>query len=172
MTTTLLQTKSQKSPSLNRHARKCKICNHQDREDIELDFLHWQSCYAISADYNLDDTRAIYRHAHATGLYDRRLLNVKFAAAHIVDHAESCEPSANAVLKAIQALTHINDRGKWIETPRRIIYQVEHHHISVPPPPPQPALSDTQNPPSDESETEISNRHWMRLENAVTPTKQ
>jgi hypothetical protein len=173
MTTKQTHLKTTANPSsLDRHARKCKICNHKDREDIELDFLHWNSCYAISVGYDLDSARVIYRHAHATGLYDRRMLNLKFAAAHIVDHAESVTPSSAAVLKAIQACSQINSQGEWIETPRRIIHQVEHHHVSAATSPQLTERSAAPVSADEPSETEISNRHWMRLENAATPTKQ
>jgi hypothetical protein len=156
-------------PSLNRHARKCKVCKHPDREDIELDFLHWHNCADIAADYEIEDARGLYRHAHATGLWERRNLNLRFAVAHIVEHAESVEPSANGVLKAIEACSQITDRGEWIRAPKRIIHQVEHHHMpasdKTPPPAPARALEEI-------AESEISNRQWMRLENAATPTKQ
>jgi hypothetical protein len=173
MTTTQLQIETTSNPpSLDRHARKCKICKHKDREDIELDFLHWHNCYGISVEYELGGTRVLYRHAHATGLFDRRMLNIKFAAAHIVEYAEHCKPSGTAVLKAIQACSQINDHGQWIETPRRIIHQVEHHQASAPAPPQQIQPSVIVEPAANGSETEISNRHWMRLENSATSTKQ
>jgi hypothetical protein len=172
MTTTQTQITTRETPSLDRHSRKCKICKHKDREDIELDFLHWHAPYGISVEYELGGACVIYRHAHATGLFDRRLLNLKFAAAHIVDNAESVEPSAAVVLKAIQACSQINECGQWIETPRRIIHQVEHHNVSVAPPLQQSPAPPTEKPAAGEPETEISNRYWKRLENSVTPTKQ
>jgi hypothetical protein len=70
---------------------------------------------------NSGDASAIDRHTHATGLFDRRILNLNFAAANIVDHAESITPTSAAVLKAIQACSQIDERGHRIETPRRII---------------------------------------------------
>ncbi len=168
MTTKQTQIAVQKSTSLHRHARKCTICHHEDREDIELDFLHWHHCTSITSDYNLKDFRTIYRHAHATGLWERRMLNLRSAVAHLVENAENVEPSATAVLKAIQACSQINDRGEWIDAPRRIIYQIEHHHTHVGQPPEQTAAPESGDDPS---ESDISNRQWKGLENAATLTK-
>jgi hypothetical protein len=154
-------------PSLDRHARKCAVCSHKDREDIELDFLHWHNCINISTDYELHDFRTIYRHAHATGLWERRMLNLRSAVAHIVENAESCEPSANAVLKAIQACTEINEQGQWIHAPRHVIYEVAHRQVSAAE---LPALA-APKPSEHELESEISNRQWKGLENAATSTK-
>ncbi len=154
-------------PSLDRHARKCAVCNHKDREDIELDFLHWHNCINISTDYELHDFRTIYRHAHATGLWERRMLNFRSAVAHIVENAESCEPSANAVLKAIQAISEINEKGEWIHSPKRVIYQIEHTQAASNTGSALPA----DKPLEAELESEISNRQWKGLENAATSTK-
>ena len=41
------------------------ICSHDDREDIEDDFLHWHRCSEISYHYKLKDVRALYRHGRA-----------------------------------------------------------------------------------------------------------
>ncbi len=111
-------------PALERHARKCAVCKHKDRDDIEADFLHWHWSSAISYDYGLPDTRALFRHAHAVGLYEQRMRNMRYAAAHIVDYAEHVKPTANAVLKAMRACTVINERGQWIEPLTRIVNYV------------------------------------------------
>jgi hypothetical protein len=108
-------------PALDRHARKCAVCKHKDREDIEADFLHWHSASDISYAYGLPNARALFRHAHAVGLHEERMRTVRFAAAHIVDYADNVKPSANAILKAMRACTLINDRGVWIDPPTRVI---------------------------------------------------
>ncbi len=54
--------------SLERHARKCQICKHPDREEIDQEFLRWQHPIFIAEEFNLPETRIIYAHARATGL--------------------------------------------------------------------------------------------------------
>jgi hypothetical protein len=111
-------------PALERHARKCAVCKHKDREDIEADFLHWHYSSDIASDYGLPDSRALFRHAHAVGLYEARMRSIRFAAAHILDYADRVKPTANAVLKAMHACKLINERGEWIEPPARIVNYV------------------------------------------------
>jgi hypothetical protein len=107
--------------ALERHARKCKICRHKDREDIETDFLHWHDVHNIVTAFDLGTRRALYRHARATGLYEIRMSNIRDAAALIAARAENCAATASAVLKAIQACSQIDSLGRWIAPPTRTI---------------------------------------------------
>jgi hypothetical protein len=63
--------------ALDYHQRKCKICNHPQREEIEEDFINWCKADEIVDVYQLEGYRAVYRHAHATGLFERRRLNIR-----------------------------------------------------------------------------------------------
>ncbi len=107
--------------ALERHARKCKICRHKDREDIESDFLHWHDVHNIVTEFDLGTRRALYRHARATGLYEIRMANIRDAAALIAARAENCPVTASAVLKAIQACSMIDSSGTWVAPPTRTI---------------------------------------------------
>jgi hypothetical protein len=150
--------------AISRHARKCSVCRHRDRADIDADFLHWHSAENIAAENNLD-AAAIYRHAHATGLFNERMRNVRYAAIHIAEKAESVKPTASAVLQAIRACTLIDGEGKWNDPPKRVI--IEHHHVTV-----SQAESVSQPESKNTPKTESSNRNFSQLENAATPTKQ
>jgi hypothetical protein len=179
--------------SLERHRRKCVICKHKDREDIETDFLHWHSAINIVCDYDLPQARALYRHVHATGLYAKRQQDMRYAAAHIVDNAENVKPTAHAVLQAMRACTLINDQGVWVDPPKHIV----HTHIEqaaaqlTSSAAEAPASASTAAPTTDralpvtapsepvattsaaDADSEpISNRHEMQLENAATQTNQ
>src|ERR1700761_2719205 len=90
------------TPKLARHARKCIVCHHANRLQIEDDFLHWRPCTTIASSYGLPDRRAVYRHARAPGLYRRRIRNMRIASSYIVQHAERIDPSAQAVLNAVR----------------------------------------------------------------------
>jgi hypothetical protein len=148
------------SASLERHARKCAVCRHKHRADIELDFLHWFSAESIAHEYDLESA-AIYRHAHATGLFNERMTNIRFAAVHIAERAESVTPTASSVLHAIRACTLIDDEGKWNDPPKRII--VEHRNVTQ---------SEAESVANSAPETAISNRNFQKLETPATPTKQ
>jgi hypothetical protein len=106
---------------LDRHRRKCAICKHRECEGIEEDFINWYGVDHIAKDYRLADHRSIYRHAHATGLMERRRMNIRFAAESLVEQANSVTPTGDTVLRAIRTCTRINDRGEWHEPPSHVI---------------------------------------------------
>ena len=123
-----------------RHARKCVICNHPDRQDIEDDFLDWSPVAVISRAHNIPHRRAIYRHAQAVGLFSQRRANLRLAAESIVEWAHQTEiPSADSVLRAIRVAARINDRGEWVEPPSHIIVSSGGQALSPIPPRGTPA---------------------------------
>jgi hypothetical protein len=153
--------------AIARHSRKCTVCRHKDRAEIDDDFLHWHSAESIAAENSLE-AAAIYRHAHSTGLFNERMRNIRYAAIHIVEQVESVTPSAGAVLQAIRACTLIDDEGKWNDPPKRVI--IEHHHITVAQ---AEAIATSANSvPKTPPKTADSNRNFSSLETAATPTKQ
>jgi hypothetical protein len=100
-----------KRVNLGRHETNCSICAHADREEIERDFLEWKSPVQIAVDHGLPDRKSIYRHAHAFGLFPRRDRNIRAALVRIVERASDVEPTAQAVVAAIQAYAKINSQG-------------------------------------------------------------
>ena len=114
------------SAFLSRHAAKCRICNHPDRAAIEFDFLNWRNPGDIVQAYRFRDLSTIYRHAHATGLFSKRRLNLRFAMERIVERVNEVPVTANAVIRAARAITRINDEGQWVDPPSHVI--VTHIH--------------------------------------------
>ena len=106
---------SAKPVSPGRHAHNCTICAHLDRGEIERDFVDWKSPIQIAIDHGLADRKSIYRHAHAFGLFPKRDRNIRAALVRIVERASEVEPTAQAVVAAVQAYTKINSQGHWIE---------------------------------------------------------
>jgi hypothetical protein len=105
---------NEKQPNPGRHRTICKVCNHDKREEIEQDWIGWGNTTRIAEEYGL--TRdSLYRHAHACGLFEKRGKSLKKALERIIEHAETVEVNASAVVSAIQAYAKINDAGKWIE---------------------------------------------------------
>ncbi len=78
------------------HQRKCQICKHPRREEIAEDFINWAKPDHIVEFYELEGYRAVYRPAHATGLFDRRRLNLGFAAETLVEEVNCVDPCADA----------------------------------------------------------------------------
>jgi hypothetical protein len=133
-----------------RHARKCLICRHPHREEIDDAFLHWRSPARIASDYNLAHRRNLYRHARATGLFALRLTKLRCAVEMIIEHANAVTPSADAVIRAIHACCLINDRGEWHEPPRRVIYIHKSHDATARGSAPDQTASE-EDPASDDS---------------------
>jgi hypothetical protein len=113
-----LRRRQRRLTATERHARKCVICNHPRREEIEAAFLSWLSPRVIVSEFRLDFPRYLYRHAHATGLYQLRRFKLSCAAERVVEHVGSVRPNANAVLRAIRVSCSIDDHGNWREPAR------------------------------------------------------
>jgi hypothetical protein len=173
--------------SLEYHQRKCLICNHPQREEIEEDFINWCKPDEIVDVYELTGYRAVYRHAHATGLFTRRRMNLRFAAESLVEEVNCVDPCADAILRAIRMCTRLDDRGGWNEPPSRVIISsggrvdpitLQPIHDQLPPLAVR-ALTRGQGPnqtpsgveivldpsPSPETDAPSSDRHFGRLEN-------
>jgi hypothetical protein len=166
---------------LERHQRKCYICNHPDSEEFDQDFLNWSDPANLIKKYLIVDRRYIYRHAHATGLMERRRFLIRDSLEHLIEKAESVTPSADAIIRAVQACSRINAQGEWVDSPRRVVFSsevqkhfssaVQRHSTES-----RATLELPENllklPPAIDLQTKISNRHTPRLENAVTRSKQ
>jgi|SRR5271169_737795 len=111
--------------SLLRHSRKCFICHHPQRAEIEDDFLNWHGPNGIVKDYQLPHYSVIYRHANALGLRARRNENIRTVLDIIVEQAETAPITANAILRAIRAYSCLQDDGTWVELPKKVVYQTE-----------------------------------------------
>jgi hypothetical protein len=115
--------------SLERHSRKCLICKHPDREQIDHEFLSWQHPKGIASDFDLPEARYVYRHARATGLLDLRRMNVRSALECFIEECTRVRPKAETIIRAIRAYTRINARGEWSEPPSHVIYSTHHENV-------------------------------------------
>jgi hypothetical protein len=107
--------------ALERHSRKCAICHHPDREEIEEDYLDWENSEVIAKAFELSGYRSIYRHARATGLRQQRRENLSLAAEYMVEHALGAAPSPQVILGAIRTAAHINSCGQWSRPPAHVV---------------------------------------------------
>ena len=103
-----------KQISRGRHEYQCTICSHPNRQDIEHAFVNWGNTTKLASQYSISRD-AIYRHAHALGLMDKRRRNVRTALEKIIEKAGEVEVNAAAVVSAVSALARINSQGQWIE---------------------------------------------------------
>ena len=111
---------SDKSVNLGRHRRNCSVCAHQQREEIESEFISWRSPSTIATEFGLSDRSSIYRHARALDLFAKRQRNVRAALERIIEHAGEVDVTASAVVSAIQAYSKLNAAGQWIERTEQV----------------------------------------------------
>ncbi len=110
----------EKPVSMGRHEQNCKVCSSPHRGEIEQEFLEWKSPTQIAIDFDIRDRTTLYRHAHATGLMDRRRRNVRAALERIIEHAGSVKVNAGAVVQAVAAYARINSDGRLVERSERV----------------------------------------------------
>lgn len=116
---TALNRTASHAPDFERHSRLCSICSHPDRDAIEGDFVRWRSPRDIAVDYSLSDRTAIYRHAHATGLFRRRKGELGRVMEKYLENADYVPPlEFDIVTRAVRAYSHLDDDGRWFEPPR------------------------------------------------------
>src|ERR1700735_4471917 len=115
-----------------RHARKCPVCHHKDREFIDQDYLRWLSPKKIAREYGISHHSVVYRHADATGLRAERRASLRATLENFIEQAESVRATAGSVVAAVRLYAQINDQGQWVPPVRRHI--VEHRYEQCPDP--------------------------------------
>ncbi|MGH9712480.1 MAG: hypothetical protein ACRD5M_04175 [Candidatus Acidiferrales bacterium] len=106
-------------PDFSRHARRCAVCSHPDRDAIEGDFIRWRSPELIAREYKLTDRSSIYRHAHSTGLYAWRRREVGRVLEGILEASEHLPlKDADVIIRAARIYSHLDEQGNWFEPPR------------------------------------------------------
>ena len=81
--------------------------------------MNWVSPDRIAKHYGVSRD-AVYRHAHALGLMEKRRRNVRSALERIIEKAGEVEVSASAVVSAVAAYAKINAAGQWVERSERV----------------------------------------------------
>jgi hypothetical protein len=106
-------------PDFYRHARRCAVCNHPERDAIEADFVRWLSPEKIAAEYQIADRASIYRHAHATGLFRSRKRELPRVLESILECVGNASlDSMDTITRAARVYAHLDDDGKWFEPPK------------------------------------------------------
>ncbi len=112
--------------AIERHARKCMVCHHPEREAIEEEYLNWHSPSKSAAHHNIAP-RTLYRHAEALGLTRRRRGNMRAVLDRLLDRAEEATVTGDNIIRALRAYTCLADDRHWVEPPSRVIYSSECH---------------------------------------------
>lgn len=106
---------------LHRHIRRCCICQHPEREAIEEAFIQWRRPGDIRYEFQLPNRSAIYRHAHAFDLFGRRIRCMRFGLENIIEESSHCVVTADSIIRAVRAHSSLDENGRWVEPPRKLI---------------------------------------------------
>jgi len=104
-----------------RHARRCNVCKHPDREAIELEFLSWRSPGDIANDHGIADRSSIYRHAHATGIFRRRRQTIRLALEPLLEQACIVSVTASSIISAARLYAQMSDTGELIPRTKTVV---------------------------------------------------
>jgi hypothetical protein len=117
---------SDPQPDFGRHRRKCRVCKHPDREEIEQEFLRWKSSAAIAEAYGLPDHSSVCRHARAVGLYHQRRRTIQYALEPVLEQSETVamQMTVGTLISAVAAYAKINDDGVRPRKPPDVVYQI------------------------------------------------
>jgi hypothetical protein len=111
----LLHVENKPDPAaLERHNRKCQVCRHPDREDIESDYIQWKTPWLIAHQFKIP-VRSIYRHCEALGLTSVRRANLQGALERIVERGAEVSITGNTVIRAVKAICCLKDGNRWQE---------------------------------------------------------
>ena len=93
--------------TLARHRAQCQICRHAQRDEIEREFLDWVPASEIAQEYKLGSHRAVYRHAHALGLFRARRGHVQRALDKIIERSGEVKITGASIVAAIRLLVEL-----------------------------------------------------------------
>ena len=111
--------------NINRHAALCSVCQHEEREAIEAEYLAYRPVDETAAKYGLNRD-AIYRHAAALSLVERRQSNLTGLCAWIIERGQKerveITPSllAAAVAQSAKLQGLIVDRSVTLDLTRQL----------------------------------------------------
>jgi hypothetical protein len=106
---------------LNYHRVHCKVCSHPERDAIEEGFLMWQRPSELAREFQLNHRKAIYAHANALGLFEKRARAMRFVLEKIMEESTLNAPSADSLIRAVRAYSCLDENGHWHEPAKRLI---------------------------------------------------
>lgn len=108
-------------PSVERHSRKCQICRHPDRESIEEDFIVWSTPRSLSVAYGIPEM-ALYRHAHAVGLFGLRRESMRLSLDRVLERGPGAPVTGDMIIRAVKAQACLTDDNHWVEPAKHVIF--------------------------------------------------
>jgi hypothetical protein len=115
-----LESTTDPAPTCDRHGRKCGICAHPLRDELEQLFLDWHRPSDIAHGFDVS-IRTLYRHAHATGLNSKRQGMLRSVLDRILEGADQAKVTGDCIIRAVRAYSCLGPDNKWTEPPAHVI---------------------------------------------------
>ena len=80
--------------------------------------MNWNSPHEIYRDYHLPSRSAVYRHAHACGLFPLRKRNLRFVLERVLDQVNTVDITAMSIVHAAKLYARITDEGTLLDPPK------------------------------------------------------
>lgn len=119
-------------PDQDRHSRKCQVCSHPSREEIEDEFIHWRKPRFIAKRYDIS-WASLYTHARVFDLFKQRGRQVRSVLENIMERGVETLTTGDTVLRAVKYCTCLTDDNKWIEPTSNVVFQTARGEPAPPP---------------------------------------
>lgn len=97
------------TPDPERHARKCTICHHERREEIDEKYLDWSPIGDICSEFNIEE-RNLYRHVQALGLDEKKRQNSARYLQRIMERVPLDQINASDAIAAARLLLQMEGK--------------------------------------------------------------
>jgi hypothetical protein len=105
---------------MQRHKRKCAICRHPQRAEIEREYVEWGNAEEIAKRHRLANARALFRHAQAMELHLKRRQRLQSALDRIIERVGEVRVTAGAVVSAVRTQADLSSQGRWVEDAEKV----------------------------------------------------
>jgi hypothetical protein len=107
--------KRSRAPDLARHTSHCRVCRSPFLQEIEAQFIEWRPQAEIARTFKLGSRLAVWRHARAVGLIERRNSNTSVALANYIERCARVQPNATALVSACAQLARLDAEGRDVQ---------------------------------------------------------
>ena len=102
------------SVNLGRHQAQCSICSSPHRQQIEQAWMNWTYPTYYECEFGISRD-ALYRHAHAFDLFNKRRDNVCSALDKLIEKVDLIDVNGPVILSAIKLLAKLHGDRKGVK---------------------------------------------------------
>lgn len=108
-----------------RHNRRCGVCRHPRRREIETEYLSWQSPTKICRAFGIRSRSTLALHVRANRLDEKRNRDIRGLIIGFLERGLGLKPSPAAFVQAIAILARLDVSGRMVDK-----VQIEKHEVN------------------------------------------